>query len=88
MSITMVQCSIHKVKNKKANRLVTRIHKISPLSPNWSSNIHDLQHLPLTKDWTLDFQPRSNWGLSHGADYFSLTIRDIKKASVFRSTHR
>lgn len=36
---------------KKANRLVTRIHKISPLSPNWSLNLHNLQHLPLTKDW-------------------------------------
>lgn len=35
---------------KKANRLVTRIHKISPFSPNWSLNLHNLQHLPLTKD--------------------------------------
>ena len=31
MSINIVQCSVHELKNK-ANRLVTRIHKVSPLS--------------------------------------------------------
>lgn len=52
MSINIVQCSLHKLK-KKANRLVTRIIKVSPLSLDRYSNIHNLQHFPLTKDLTL-----------------------------------
>lgn len=62
---------------KKANRLFTRIHKVSPLSSNRYSNIHNLQHPPVRKWFDSDFPPWSNRGLSHGADYFSLSPRWI-----------
>lgn len=67
MSINIVQCSLHKLK-KTANRLVTRIHN-SLLFPKWYSNITQ----PTTfscYEFASDFQPWSNWGLSHGADCF------------------
>lgn len=44
--------ALYKLKTK-ANRLVTKTQIMSPFCPNWSSNKHNLQHLPLTKGSTL-----------------------------------
>lgn len=72
MSINIVQCSLHKL-NKRPTDLPQEF-------TNRYSNIRSLQPSPLTKGFDSDFQLWSNWGLSHGADYFSLFLEIIQES--------
>lgn len=72
MSITMVQCSI-KVKSKGQQTCYKKTHKMSPFCPNLVFLQTQSAASSSLNGFHSDFQSWSSWGLSHGADYASLS---------------
>lgn len=72
MSITMVQCSI-KVKSKGQQTCYKKTHKMSPFCPNLVFLQTQSAASSSLNGFHSDFQSWSSWGLSHGADYVSLS---------------
>lgn len=95
MSITMVQCSI-KVKSKGQQTCYKKTHKMSPFCPNLVFLQTQSAASSSLNGFHSDFQSWSTWGLSHGADYASLSREMLrrfikkqkKKAPVFRCAYR